>query len=78
MDFRKRKLPSLGLERRVRARAEPEPDLNDFEDELGSDAPSEENFDEPHSDTGAGSESQDDDQEPVSGMAHDTRNLGLD
>ncbi|PSS02454.1 hypothetical protein BD289DRAFT_478830 [Coniella lustricola] len=60
MDIRKRRLPSLGLERRVRARVEPEPDLNDFsENESGSDAPSEENFEEPGADSDAGSESQD-------------------
>lgn len=42
MDSRKRKLPQGGLlGRRVRARAEPEPDLGNFEDDASSGAPSE-------------------------------------
>ncbi|KAF3760198.1 hypothetical protein M406DRAFT_65492 [Cryphonectria parasitica EP155] len=64
MDSRKRKLPSLGLDRRVRARAEPEPELDDFEDEAGSSAPSEEDVDEDQIGSESGSVSEIDSEEP--------------
>ncbi|KAK7749912.1 rRNA biogenesis protein rrp36 [Cytospora paraplurivora] len=56
MDSRKRKVPQTGLQRRVRARAEPEPDLAHFEDEASSGgAPSEDGVDESGSGSEAGS-----------------------
>ncbi|KAL1867126.1 rRNA biogenesis protein rrp36 [Diaporthe australafricana] len=60
MESRKRKLPQAGLERRVRARAEPEPDLDRL-DEGSDSAPSEEEASENESasETSTGSESGD-------------------
>lgn len=71
MDSRKRKLSQGGLlGRRVRARAEPEPQLDDFEDDASSGAPSEQAAEEKEelqsgSDSGATSDDSSD-QGPVS------------
>lgn len=64
--------------RRVRARAEPEPDLVDFEDDASSGAPSEEDADENENESGSesGSARGDDSEGPVSGPSHNT-NLSL-
>lgn len=60
MESRKRKLPQVGLQRRVRARAEPEPDLDRL-DEGSDSAPSEEEVQENESasESSTGSESGD-------------------
>ncbi|KUI71564.1 rRNA biogenesis protein RRP36 [Cytospora mali] len=55
MESRKRKTPQIGLQRRVRARAEPDPDLDVFEDEMSDGAPSEAEVDESGSDSKSGS-----------------------
>lgn len=75
MESRKRKQSQGGLlGRRVRARAEPEPDLEDFEDDASSGAPSEEEADENENESGSqsGSASGDDSEGPVSLPFHDT------
>ena len=59
MESKKRKLPGIGLERRVRARAEPEPDLGDFDDEESSNRPSEDEAGEMGPALASGSEDED-------------------
>lgn len=57
MESRKRKLPPAGLQRRVRTRAEPEPDLDDPV-EMSDSAPSEEEVQ--NNESGSESSSNDD------------------
>ncbi|CAN8095807.1 unnamed protein product [Discula destructiva] len=63
MESRKRTLPQAGiLGRRVRARVEPEPHLDDFDDDASSGAPSEQEVDE--NESGSESASGDNSEEP--------------
>lgn len=56
MDTRKRKLPQSLVGRRVRSRAELEPDLDDIENETDGSAPSEDGVAEDDSDPEAASD----------------------
>ncbi|KAJ0117628.1 hypothetical protein J7T55_001826 [Diaporthe amygdali] len=78
MESRKRRLPHAGLQRRVRARAEPEPDLDAF-DGLSDDAPSEEEIQENESASGSGSanESSDESDENNESSEEDEEEQGI-